>query len=86
MSGPASAATHEATPELALGILDGAARAEALMHLASCPSCQRYVDEMAGVADGSEPARARDGAARRLRPAGRRDHPPCASGIASSAG
>ena len=52
MSGPACAAAREAAPELALGILDGAARAEALMHLATCPSCQRYVDEMAAVADG----------------------------------
>jgi hypothetical protein len=52
MSGAACTAVREAAPELALGILDGEARAEVLMHLATCPSCQRYVDEMAAVADG----------------------------------
>ena len=52
MNGIGCAATREAAPELALGVLDGAERAEALLHLASCPSCQRYVNELAGVADG----------------------------------
>jgi hypothetical protein len=52
MNGIGCAATREVAPELALGILDGAARAEALLHLASCPRCQRYVSELAGVADG----------------------------------
>jgi anti-sigma factor RsiW len=51
MSGAACSAAREAAPELALGILDGEARAEALMHLADCPACQRYVDEMTAVAD-----------------------------------
>ncbi|HEV2311352.1 MAG TPA: zf-HC2 domain-containing protein, partial [Acidimicrobiia bacterium] len=52
MNGIGCAATREAAPELALGVLDGAERAEVLLHLASCPSCQRYVNELAGVADG----------------------------------
>ena len=52
MNGIGCAATREVAPELALGILDGADRAEALLHLASCPRCQRYVSELAGVADG----------------------------------
>ena len=52
MNGIGCAATREAAPEMALGILDGAERAEVLVHLASCPSCQRYVSELAGVADG----------------------------------
>ena len=51
MSGPGCAATRDAVPELALGILDGEARAEALLHVATCPSCRRYLDEMAAVAD-----------------------------------
>lgn len=52
MNGIGCAATREAAPELALGILDGAERAEVLLHLASCPRCQRYVSELAGIADG----------------------------------
>jgi hypothetical protein len=52
MSAVGCAATRDAAPELALGVLDGAERAEVLLHLASCPRCQRYVSELAGVADG----------------------------------
>ena len=52
MSGVGCAATRDAAPELALGILDGAERAEVLVHLQSCPRCQRYVSELASVADG----------------------------------
>ena len=52
MSGVGCAATRDAAPELALGILDGAERAEVLLHLASCPRCPRYVSELAVVADG----------------------------------
>ncbi len=43
---------RDAAPELALGILDGAERAELLWHLAGCPRCQEHVNELAGVADG----------------------------------
>jgi hypothetical protein len=46
------AAVRDAAPELALGILDGAERAELLLHLDGCPRCQGYVSELAGVADG----------------------------------
>ncbi len=52
MSGTGCAAARDAVPELALGILDGQARAETLEHVATCPACQRYLDEMAAVADG----------------------------------
>jgi len=52
MNGLGCAASREAAPELALGILDGAERAEVLLHLATCPRCQRYVSELAGLADG----------------------------------
>jgi anti-sigma factor RsiW len=38
-------------PELALGTLTGADRAEAVGHLASCPDCQRRVAELAQVVD-----------------------------------
>jgi hypothetical protein len=37
--------------ELALGALDGAERAEALGHVASCPDCARELDRLAVVAD-----------------------------------
>jgi hypothetical protein len=46
------AAVRDAAPELALGTLDGAERAELLLHLAGCPRCQEHVNELAGVADG----------------------------------
>jgi len=52
MNGLGCAASREAAPELALGILDGDERAEVLLHLATCPRCQRYVSELAGLADG----------------------------------
>jgi Putative zinc-finger len=52
MTGPGCAATRDAAPELALGTLDGADRAEVLLHVATCAPCQRYVSELAGVADG----------------------------------
>jgi hypothetical protein len=51
MTGPGCAATRDAAPELALGTLDGADRAEVLLHVAGCAPCQRYVSELAGVAD-----------------------------------
>jgi hypothetical protein len=46
------AAVHDAAPELALGLLDGAERAELLLHVAGCPRCQGYVSELSEVADG----------------------------------
>jgi hypothetical protein len=38
-------------PELALGTIDGAERAEALRHLATCSDCRRLVDQLTTVAD-----------------------------------
>jgi hypothetical protein len=42
---------REAAPELALGVLAGAERAEVLIHLGHCPSCQAYVAELTEAAD-----------------------------------
>jgi Putative zinc-finger len=42
---------REVAPELALGILAGQERAEALQHLAGCASCRRHLAELAEVAD-----------------------------------
>jgi predicted anti-sigma-YlaC factor YlaD len=52
VTGVGCAAARDAAPELALGILDGSERAEVLGHLTTCARCQRYVSELAGVADG----------------------------------
>jgi len=52
MTGPGCTATRDAIPELALGVLDGEARAEALQHVSTCAACQRHLDEMAAVTDG----------------------------------
>jgi hypothetical protein len=38
-------------PELALGIAGGDERARALEHLAACPACRRYLEELSGLAD-----------------------------------
>lgn len=38
--------------DLALGLLTGAERAEALEHVATCERCRALVDELGGVADG----------------------------------
>jgi Putative zinc-finger len=43
--------TRELAAELALGILDGEQRAQALRHLAECPECRRAVEELTAVAD-----------------------------------
>jgi hypothetical protein len=43
--------TRQLAAELALGIADGAQRAEALRHLAGCADCRRAVEELAAVAD-----------------------------------
>lgn len=42
---------HEVAPELALGVLVGAERGEALAHLSGCAECRHLVDEMSQVAD-----------------------------------
>ena len=41
----------ELAPELALGMVVGDQRADALAHLSGCPSCRREVESFAGVAD-----------------------------------
>jgi hypothetical protein len=43
--------TRDLAPEIALGIADGEARAEALRHLATCAECQRVVGQLSPVAD-----------------------------------
>jgi hypothetical protein len=42
---------QEVAPELALGILVGAERGQALAHLAGCAECRQLVDEMSAAAD-----------------------------------
>ena len=42
---------REVAPELALGVLGGAERAEALVHLGHCSRCQAYVVELTEAAD-----------------------------------
>lgn len=42
---------RELAAELALGILDGEERGEALTHLSRCPGCRRYVEELSATAD-----------------------------------
>lgn len=42
---------RELAPELALGVLDGDERAEALRHLAGCADCRAFTDQLASVAD-----------------------------------
>jgi len=43
--------TRDVAAELALGILDGEQRAQALRHVAECPDCRREVEELTSVAD-----------------------------------
>jgi len=43
--------TRSALPELALGIADGEARAEALSHLAGCPDCRHELERLSSTAD-----------------------------------
>jgi len=45
------AQVRELAPELALGILSGAERAEALLHVNGCARCQAYVAELTEAAD-----------------------------------
>src|SRR5262245_17574946 len=42
---------REVAPELALGVLGGAERAEAVAHLTNCSRCQAYVAELTEAAD-----------------------------------
>jgi hypothetical protein len=42
---------RERIPELALGRLEGAERAEVLLHVHGCARCQAILDEFSGVAD-----------------------------------
>ena len=42
---------RELAPELALGVLVGAERGEALAHLAGCAECRHFVDELSETAD-----------------------------------
>lgn len=42
---------RERIPELALGRLDGAERAEVLLHVHGCARCQSVLDDFSGVAD-----------------------------------
>jgi hypothetical protein len=45
------AEVRELAPELALGILSGAERAEVVLHVNGCARCQAYVAELTEVAD-----------------------------------
>jgi hypothetical protein len=42
---------RELAPEIALGIADGEARAEALRHLSGCEGCRRALEQLSEVAD-----------------------------------
>jgi len=42
---------EDVAPELALGLLGGGQRADALSHLVSCPTCRALAEDLAGVAD-----------------------------------
>jgi hypothetical protein len=43
---------RDLAPEMALGSLDGAVRAEVLVHIAHCPACRAEVRDLADVVDG----------------------------------
>jgi hypothetical protein len=51
MSAYSCAQVREVAPELALGVLGGAERAEALIHVNGCARCQALVNELTEVAD-----------------------------------
>jgi hypothetical protein len=42
---------REVAPDFAFGILDGEARADVLLHLDHCQTCQRFVSELSETAD-----------------------------------
>src|SRR4051812_7505939 len=46
------AEVHELGPEMALGSLDGAVRAEVLAHMAKCSMCRAEVRDLSEVVDG----------------------------------
>jgi hypothetical protein len=50
-SGPDCVGLHEVAAELALGLLEGTARGEALAHLSTCAPCRAHVQELAEAAD-----------------------------------
>src|SRR2546423_1549906 len=51
MSVLSCAEVREFAPELALGILGGAERAEVVLHVNGCARCQAYVGELTEAAD-----------------------------------
>ena len=51
MSAYSCAQLRDVAPELALGVLGGAERAEAIMHVNGCARCQALVNELTEVAD-----------------------------------
>ena len=51
VSAMSCAQVRELAPELALGILSGAERAEVLLHVNGCARCQAYVAELTEAAD-----------------------------------
>src|SRR5947207_1025228 len=51
MSAYSCAQLRDVAPELALGVLGGAERAEALIHVNGCARCQALVTELTEVAD-----------------------------------
>ena len=42
---------QELAPELSIGVLDGAERADVLEHLEHCPSCRAFLEELTQVAE-----------------------------------
>ncbi|HYI45571.1 MAG TPA: zf-HC2 domain-containing protein [Actinomycetota bacterium] len=50
-SNPSCKEVRDLAPELALNIASGEDRARALDHIATCPECRRFVDELATAAD-----------------------------------
>src|SRR5947199_5423679 len=42
---------HEVGPELALGVLSGRDRADAIVHLQDCPVCEQHVRELSVIGD-----------------------------------
>jgi len=42
---------HDVGPELALGVLSGRDRAQAIVHLQDCPACEQHVRELSVIGD-----------------------------------